>query len=301
MSTESNELENELEQTEVETTDELTETTETTTEAVVEETEKAKSYGHKSLEEFVAAGGDPKDYKTAKEFNLTGEVIELKKTLQKRDKDIEEILKYQQQVIENHKLQMRQRLTEELAQAKAIGDVDAVEKLTEAKHRQDATQEQERFTKLNEERRQVDEAFLERNSTWYNVPELKARSIDISNRVTALNPQITYPQLLREIEDQMKYELSSKPEFAKFATLTTDSSRVPRPNLSPGQSAVARSAIGDNTDASQFSKLTSNQKNMFNVLKRVAEKAQAKKDPKDVKPYTVSQFLKAMKKDEDLE
>ena len=61
---------------------------------------EAKATGHLSPEEYKAKHGTLEGYKTPKEFVLTGEVIELKKLVQKRDRDIEQIVNYHQKVVE---------------------------------------------------------------------------------------------------------------------------------------------------------------------------------------------------------
>lgn len=267
---------------------------EETKELLVEDSivEKAKTTGHKSLEEWVAAGNDPKLYKTEKEYVLTGELIDLKKTLQKRDKDIEEILKYQQDVIKTHQHKMRQELEQRLLQAKQNGDVDAVEQITNEKIRNELKDQQDLQAKQVTEIQQLDAEFLERNKNWHNTnhPDLIQRSQEINQRVRLQNPNLTYAQLLNEIELQMKFELSRD---ERYQHLIVDTSKINRLTLSASNSNIAKSSASKaDSDAGAYEKLTPNQKHMYGVLKRTADKVNAK--------YTVNDFLKSMKKDEEI-
>lgn len=275
-----------------ETNEEVVDQQEESAEQTDEEKTKAKAHGHMSLEQFVAAGGRPEDYKTEKEFNLTGEVIELKKTLQKRDKDIEEILKYQQHVIEQHKIKMRQELDAQLRTARDNGDMERVEQLAQQKAHSDYETKQEEQQRVAKETAVLNQAFLERNSSWYNDthPELKARAHEIDNLVRSQYPTITYAQLLNEIERSMRYELGRSEDYRH---LVVDPSSVARPVTSAVNSAVARSATKVNdSDEVLYSKLNGNQKARYNSINRMISKVGAK--------MTVKEFLADEKRNEEI-
>jgi hypothetical protein len=264
-------------------------------EDVVEEVdvkEKAKSHGHKSLEEFIAAGGKAEDYKTEKEFVLTGELIDLKKTIQKRDRDIEEILKYNKNVIEQQKINARAELDRLLAEARQNMDVDAVEKLTIQKANEQYEDNQSRMNELANSIRRKDEEFIQRNATWFNDnhPELKSRAFEIGNRLKLQNPNIPYDQMASEIENQMKFELSRDD---RYAHLVADTASIRRPQPSSQSSAVAKSGalVGDSDDK-LYAKLSANEKNMYNIHKRIASKLGEK--------VSVKEFLDQVRRDEEI-
>ena len=254
---------------------------------------KAKSTGHLTLEEFIAKGGKKEDYKTEKEFVLTGELIDLKKTVQKRDKDIEEILKYQKKVIEDQKANLRQKLALQLAEAKANMDVDEVERLSLAKNKADAEEQSDHLTAVAEDIRKTDEEFIANNSSWFNDahPELKQRAVEIGNRLKLQYPSITYKQMSVEIEQQMKFELSRSDAYSH---LLTDTSTIRRPQVSPAKSAVAQSGAtsGENSDDKLYAKLSANEKVMFNIHKRIAAKVGEK--------VSVKEFINHMNEDREV-
>lgn len=285
---EAEETTSELEQEEVE----QVESTEEQEETKSDIKGKAKSTGHLSLEEFVAKGGKPEDYKTEKEFVLTGELIELKKTVQKRDQDIEEILKYQKNVIATQKQKAREEINRALAEAKANADVDAVEKLTTQKSQAEQQDLRDQLQVINDDISQADQVFLNNNKTWYNDnnPELKQRALELGTYYKAQFPGLPYREMAQKIEKQMRFEISQNDAYKHLLADTNTS----RPNLSAGASAVAQSGsvVTQGAEGKLYAKLTPNEKAMYAVHKRIAKKL-----GDDV---SVSEFVKELRKNEEV-
>lgn len=276
------------------TTEESSEITETKEDV----TKKAKSTGHLTLEEYVAKGGKPEDYKTEKEYVLTGELIELKKTIQKRDKDIEEILKYNNQVIENHKAQVREQLRVALANAKANGDVDAIEKFTQQKVQMEIDDKNAQASKSREDLAQIDREFLEDNKTWCNSqhPELVELAKQEDLRLMKDFPTLSYAQKAQEIGKIMKLKLAADERY-KHLVVNTD--KIERPVISAVKSNVVKSSTtSTDSEAAAFQRLSSTQKHMYGILKRINEKENARSTKKV--SFTVKNFLEYMKKDEEI-
>lgn len=261
-------------------------------EEVTEVVEKAKSTGHLTKEEFVAKGGKPDEYKTEKEYVLTGELIDLKKTLQKRDKDIEEILKYQQLAIERQKQSFRQELESRLNQAREVGDIQQVEKITQEKVRAEIQETQEKQTRMDSDVREAVQEFAERNSDWYNEshPELVRRCAELDTFYMSQSPGISLRERAVKIENQVRAEMSLNPSYLKITAAKMETSR---PNISSSRSAVTASGsnISDASDDKLYTKLSSEEKAMYNSLKRI----QAKVDK--TKPLTVKEFAAKIRND----
>jgi hypothetical protein len=253
--------------------------------------EKAKSTGYLTKEEFVAKGGDPKKYKTPEEFVRTGEMIDqiysIKKVLEKRDKEVEAIYKYQQETIAEHKRRARAEIETRLAEAMQIGDVENVQRLTQEKTQLDYKEHFESQQRAAQSQMSALSRFVENNKHWFNDqhPELKARTVQLDSFLRTQNPYITYDELASRIEAQMKFEF---PEIVGRGV-------VSRPNLSASRSAIAKSE-GDSdmsgSDDKIYSKLTDQEKAMYQVHKRISAKIGA-----DV---SVKEFVQKLKQDREI-
>lgn len=286
-------VELEQEETKLELGTEETSDTESTQEenphsTTDEVAERAKSTGHLSAEEYKTKHGTLDGYKTEKEFVLTGELIDLKKTIQKRDKDIEAILQYQQTVFDQHKQKMRSTLEAQLRQAKEEGDVSEVEKLTAQRERQDIKDQTDQNALLESQRTEVLTQFTTRNKSWFNEqnPDLQMRVAQLDKIYTTQNPQISYTQLAEAIEKQMQYEMSQNPQYSHHVKTS-----VERPVLS-GSNPTGNARSISQTDDKLFMTLSANEKEMFRVHKRIASKIG--------ETVTVKEFLEQLKADGEL-
>ncbi len=253
--------------------------------------EKAKSTGYLTKEEFIAKGGDPKKYKTAEEFVRTGEMIDqiysLKKILEKRDKEVEAIYKHQQETISEHKRRAREELEARLSEAMQIGDVENVQKLTQAKTQLDYKDQLDQQRTAAEAQMSALTRFVDNNKHWFNDqhPELKQRAIELDTFIRTQNPHITYDELASRVEAQMKFEY---PQIVGRGA-------VNRHNLSASRSAVAKSE-GDSdmsgSDDKLYSKLTSEEKAMYAAVKRISAKI-----GEDV---SVKEFVQKLKEDREI-
>lgn len=248
--------------------------------------EEAKATGHLTAEEYKEKHGTLEGYKTSKEFVLTGELIGLKKTIQKRDKDIEAILQYQQHVFEEHKKQVRAMLEAKLQEARETGDVVAVEKLTVQKIQQDVKDQTEQNNIVTQAQTAALNEFVDRNKTWFNPqnPELQERVKQLDDFYARANPTITYPELASAIEKQMKYEMSQNPKYSHLIVNTPS-----RPELASRTGTA--STTHESTDKI-YSALTSNEKAMYEIQKRIAGKLGAS--------FTIKDFKEQMKRDEEI-
>lgn len=252
---------------------------------------KAKSTGHLSEEEYRKKFGSLRGYKTEKEYTLTGELIDLKKTLQKRDQDIEEILTYQKNVISQQKVNFRKQLEDRLAEARALGNVNAVESLTAERTKMDVEARHEEFQRASANQQQAVQGFVERNKVWFNDsnPDLIQRVKELDAIYTASTK--SYEELAQKIEKHMKAEMSIDPRYSQYVRAT----QAPRePVLSSSQSAVnSQSSRSSNVSEDKlYSKLSNNEKAMYQVTKRIAAKVNS--------TYSVKDFVEAMKKDEEI-
>lgn len=225
-------------------------------------------------------GWDPsKGSKTAREFNLTGDLIELRKELSKRDRMIEEIYKYQQNTIQEQKKRFREELELRLQEARQYGDVEAVEKLAEQKVNLQIQDNNELAKRDAQEQMAALSSFEQRNAAWFNKnnPDLikRCQELDMIYRSTCTS----YDQLAEKIERQMRAELSLDD---RYAHLVAASENINRPNINPNRSAVNRSATESiESDSKILSKLSSNEKAMYEVYKRIGDRLGEKTSVKD--------------------
>lgn len=252
---------------------------------------KAKSTGHLSLEEFVAKGGRPEDYKSEKEYVLTGEIIELKKAIQRRDRDIDEILKYNQNVIEQQKQNFKRQLEARLQEAKELGNVDDVQQLTQEKLRVELEEQRQAQTQSANAQIEALNKFTARNATWFNNqhPEFITRCQELEN---IYRPSCkTWDEVADKVEKQMRYELSQDTRYKHLIDIQT--THTSSPNISASRSNVNKSSTAISSDDSVlYHKLSSNEKAMYNILKRNAKRIGS--------DYSVKEFLNKAKRDEEI-
>lgn len=232
-----------------------------------------------------ARGWDPtKGDKTAREFNLIGDLIEQKKVINKLEKNTEEIIKYHQEISKQQKANFRAQLDANLKYAEETGDIEAVKKLTVDKVTIDQQEQQEKRVQETATSNKVANEFIQRNQAWYNDqhPELKARTFEVEQYLLAQQRYTSYEDLAQAIEHQMRAELSVNPNYSHLLQLGKP---IPRPNVinSPTATSVAKSEA----DKGSYSKLNSYEKAEYNALNKMNAKS-------GIPVMTVNDFVKHM-------
>lgn len=253
------------------------------------------SYQDEEEEKARQHGWDPKKgTKTAREFNLTGELIDLKKTVQKRDKDIEEILKYHESVVEQQRHNYRSQLEQALQQARQEGDVENLEHLYKQKVELDQRDEQNKQANIQRQIKTLLDDFQERNKHWYNDQhqDLKTKAAQIEQdilsgeyeRQTGIPKPATYEAVLKQVEREIKIQ----------APDLTNTQGANRPVMSPTRSSVNKTveASQDYSENALYGKLNTNEQSMYKILKRMNEKQGIK--------YSIKEFLEKSRKDEEI-
>jgi hypothetical protein len=251
---------------------------------------KAKATGHMSKEEWIASGHDEKDYKTEKEFELTGELIELKKIIKHQQTDIKEILKYHDDVISAQKISFKQQLEAQIKYAKETGDVEQVEKLVQERQELHDRERKQSLEKQNKSIEGSIQEFIERNKDWYNEQnidlvkraqdlEVEIRSGEYTKR-TGIPAPATYEGILRQIELEIKSGKRNAP------------AEPTRPFVSNTQSAVNKQSTASQSDDYLLAKLSSSEKSMYYALKRMNSQIGA--------DFTVKQFIDKTKADKEV-
>lgn len=249
---------------------------------------KAKSTGHLTQEEYLAKHGSLKGYKTEEEFVRTGDMIEqimsLKKKLDQRDSEVEAILTYQKSTIEEHKKKAKQEIEAKLMQAREYGNIEAVEALVKQQTQMDIVDQQENFRQQQNEKQQVVGDFIERNKHWFNDqhPDAVHRASQIDQELTSyysrIGRSIPLTQLAFEVETQMRREF---PDLVNTGVKT-------RPAVSTTRSVVNKAAVEESDDRA-FSKLSQNQKHMYQATKRMLSKQNIQ--------YSIKDFVNQIKND----
>ena len=228
--------------------------------------ERAKKYGHLSKEEWIAQGKDPAKYKTPEEFDKTGKVIEqlysLKKKVDQRDREIQSLVEYQQRTAQREYERAKQELEARLAHSKDDMDMEGVSHYTRELVKLQDNEQTSKAQQMQQAQHAAQTAFLERNQHWFNDrnPDLKNRAIEIDNELKSVYPNATYEELAQKIELRMQYEHPER---------VTGQTRNIRPNTSPSQSSVNKTAV---VKKNVFRNLSQEHKDTYNVYKRINPK-----------------------------
>lgn len=228
--------------------------------------ERAKKYGHLSKEEWIARGNDPAKYKSPEEFDKTGKVIEqlltLKKKVDQRDREIENLIKYQERTKEREYERAKQELEARLAHSKDDMDMDGVAHYTKELVRLEGNEQTSRAQQMQQAQHAAQTAFIERNQHWFNDrnPDLKNRAIEIDNELKSIYPNASYEDLAQKIETRMQYE---HPERVLGQTHSN------RPSLTRGSSSVNKTA---GVKKNVFRSLSQEHRDTYNVYKRINPK-----------------------------
>jgi hypothetical protein len=263
---------------------------------VVDETSRAKKHGYLSEEEYKAKHGSLEGFKSPEQFNKYGEawnevstvIKNMQKQLSERDKAIESLVKYNERVEERAAQRARQELEQQLADAKRVGDVQAVEELTKEKAKLEFHTYQSVAQQAEQERQTVFQSFVERNKHWYGInPEMTNRAAEIDSeemrKAHAAGINLNYQQLGNIVEARMRVEYPD--------VMISRSTGNNAPTISVSQSSVNKSvntSISDSADKI-FNKLTSDQQVIFNIQNRALKRMGQRE-------YTKKEFIEKLKK-----
>lgn len=245
----------------------------------------AKSTGHLSKEEWIKAGRRPEEYKTEKEFVLTGEVIEMKKLLKKSEEQIASLVKYNERVKEREYANARKELENNLQLAKERGDVDNIERFAQEKLELDQIDQNARVQRTMEEQAEVDRQFMDRNKHWFNDQhkELKDRAVQMAQEEMAYlqmyNLPVNYGQIASKVESRMRFE------YPTIAGVTSK----PVPVVSQTRSSEARASAGYSSVESEWKQLNKDDINVYEATRKMLDKQGIK--------YTKDMFIKKLKQD----
>ena len=246
--------------------------------------QKAKKFGHLDRDQYIQKYGTDKGWKDEKAFNSFGDaysealpiIKSMKEQMDKKDKQIETMVDYIKQSTETSVRQAKLQLERHLQQAEQLGDVQAVKQLTK---QQLEMEEREKYTqamKEREERARIDEVFLQRNSYWWLQPDgvLRSEAVEISNRLARENPQMSYSNIARQTEVEMKYnhpELNVLPQS--------------RPHIAVSQSNVNKTS-NIRSSSERYYSLSADEKVEYQALREVFKNATGKDyDFKDFENY----------------
>lgn len=228
--------------------------------------ERAKKYGHLSKDEWIAAGKDPKLWKSPEEFDKTGKVIEqlytLKKKVDQRDKEIQNLIEYQQRTAQREYEKAKQDLEARLAYSKSDMDMEGVSHYTRELVRLQDNEQQTKVQNAQQAQQIAQQAFIERNQHWFNDrnPDLKNRAIEIDNELKSIYPNASYEDLAEKIEKRMQYEHPER---------VLGQSHSARPGNSPSQSSVNKTAV---SKSHVLRNLSQEHRDTYNVYKRINPK-----------------------------
>lgn len=261
--------------------------------------QKAKQHGYLTREEWEAQGRDPSEWKSPEEYveygnsysKLKPVIDSFKKTITDQSKQIEALVNYQSRTAEREREKAKYELLQQLAQAKEIGDVEAVSSLSKQQADLEYQQNQQKEESWVAQRARVDKEFMERNSHWFNDqhPDLQKYAQDIAIEQSTQNPNIQYDELVRRVETRMKYE------YPGIVNLTPK----PAPVISSSKSNLAKSSATSSTNTNDdraFNSLDSEHKAIYASMKRVTEKA-LRTEQNPTYEFTKKMFIEKMKRE----
>lgn len=292
MNEDQNELNNELDDNldlnqELESTDEEVSAEPTPTADV--EVQEAKKHGHLSEDDYLKKYGSLKGYKSPQEFNKFGkewtevsDVIKgVQKQLSERDKQIEALVKYNERIEERAMQAARRQLEQQLADAKAMGNVQAVEQLSREKAKAEFHENQEAQQKHEAERFRVEHSFREANKHWLGINQTmtaRVHLIDAEERekAAANNINMTYDQLAKVVTARMRVEF---PE--EMISQNTGNSA---PSLSVRDSQVNKPSDTGLDGERAFKGLSQEQIDIFNITNNSLKRMK-------LQPYTKQAYI----------
>jgi hypothetical protein len=252
--------------------------------------ERAKKYGHLSKEEWVAQGKDPSQWKSPKDFDKTGKVIEqlysLKKKVDQRDREIQSLVEYQARTSQREYERAKQDLEQRLTQSKNDFNMEAVSHYTKEITKLESMEQSSKVQHQQQAQKSAQERFIERNAHWFNDRnvDLKNRAIEIDNELKNIYPNATYDELAQKIEARMQYEHPER---------VLGKSKGERPNISSSQSSVNKTSVNKSSINRTFQGLSQDLKDTYSATKRIVES-------NGDREYTQSDFIERLKKDGEL-
>lgn len=248
--------------------------------------QKAKKYGHLSKEDWIAQGKDPDQWKSPEEFNRTGEILDqlysMKKQLDKRDREIQALVDYQQRTSEREYERAKQELEQKLTMAKEDMDMEAVSHYTKELSRVEDMEQQNKQQSIQEAHQAALSRFTERNKHWFNEqnPDLMTRAQVIDQELKSIYPNATFDELAQKIEMRMQYEYPDR----------VGGQAKPKQTVSHSQSSVNKSAGTHRSSEMSFRKLPQELKDTYSATKRIIESQSGKE-------YSVKDFMEQLKRD----
>lgn len=250
-----------------------------------------KGSGHLTKDQWIAEGRDPTKYKTKEEFDEFGKsytvlkphIDKFKQELKNKDLALKAVADGLEQIKRQEYLRGKAEVETRLAQAKEIGDMNAVQELTVQKVNLDQQERQNQSNKQQEEVNRVNARFMERESHWFNEqhPELKQKAIDEELRLAREHPELTYTQKIQRVTDYMHFEY---PELREVKRSSADM-------VGNRSSAVNKSQMNNSSsETTLYRGLSRDDQEAFKGIKKLVEKTMP-----SVK-YTVKEFLEQEKK-----
>lgn len=252
---------------------------------------KAKSHGHISKEDWIAQGRDPAKYKDEKAFEKFGEEYKevaphikmLKDELRKKDKALDAVSSQISDIQKREYERGKREAEAALKQAKQLGDIDAVERITREQVQTDLTLQQQRAQQVYNEQIQASNDFQDRNKHWYNADhqDLMDKAVAAATEIKQLYPTKNFQEVAEMVERRMKYE---HPDVVNTGI---DREPVVAPRSGVNKSALDSNSTGDK----EVRQLNSEQRREFAAIKKMVERVSGGIS------YTMKDYVKSLKRD----
>lgn len=229
-----------------------------------EEIAEGRKYGFKTSKELESEGKKVLKVRNLKEFIDYGKQWDREKALEAKldrlQKQLEDQNEYHKRNAEQLIKQSLAQIEQQLTTAKVNGDVRAVEYLAQQKIQAEQQKQQQDELQKRQYMAQIDSIFLERNKDWFNDsrPDLKVEAGMISERLRSENPNISYSELARQIENEIRWahkDLSNPGFHQPTPKINT------APNVSQVKSSINKST--SNESEKEFRSLSSSEQAEF--------------------------------------
>jgi hypothetical protein len=219
--------------------------------------------------------GDKEDYRTAKEYLMSGQLFKLKRETEQLRKDVKVMVDYNKQAKEMGYKQAVEDLKRQIKEATEVGDIDTVQRVSDQLADVKAKQEVEKIQAPAVSDEPIEVAEFKQRNDWFNNNTaenyaMTQYAIAKEKELRARNPNLSTEEALRQVETEVK----------KFYPHRFENANQHKPSPVIG---AASEAVRNESKKLGLRDLTDEERTLYNAFKTY--------DPK----YSIDDFIKAHK------
>jgi hypothetical protein len=213
-----------------------------------------------NVDDFVRKTGRPaSEFKSKEQYDTYGQLInqikKLESKIQTQNKVSEEMGRMYVKLEQDSYQKARADLEQQLQQAVDMGDFHQVQQVNNELNRINSQEDSLRQRQMLEERNKAEQAFMERNASWYNEanPEWVRKANELASTYAARNPNLTLNDVCELVEKEMLLNHVKQNEIRK----TT-------PDISRNESMMNKSAaVTGGSGGAAFNRLDAKRKKEY--------------------------------------